>query len=77
MLEQAHVDPAQVSYIIQDTNRNWMRDSGPAIVKNTNGYNEAIQFGFTGWAVSWSMKTNSSRHDCCVGGNHLYISSNE
>ena len=50
MLEQAHVDPAQVSYIIQDTNRNWMRDSGPAIVKNTNGYNEAIQFGFTGWA---------------------------
>jgi len=50
MLEQAHVDPAQVSYIIQDTNRNWMRDSGPAIVKKTDGGREAIQFGFTGWA---------------------------
>ena len=50
MLEQAHVDPSQVSYIIKDTNRNWMRDSGPAIVKTTNGGREAIQFGFTGWA---------------------------
>jgi agmatine deiminase len=49
-LEQAHVDPAQVSYIIKDTNRNWMRDSGPAIVKTADGNCEAIQFGFTGWA---------------------------
>ena len=50
MLEQAHVDPVQVSYIIKDTNRNWMRDSGPAIVKTADGGREAIQFGFTGWA---------------------------
>lgn len=50
MLEQAHVDLSQVSYIIQDTNRNWMRDSGPAIVKTADGGREAIQFGFTGWA---------------------------
>lgn len=50
MLEQAHVDLSQVSYIIKDTNRNWMRDSGPAIVKTVNGGREAIQFGFTGWA---------------------------
>lgn len=50
MLTQAHVDPAQVSYIIKDTNRNWMRDSGPAIVKSVHGGREAIQFGFTGWA---------------------------
>ncbi len=50
MLEQAHVDSAQVSYIIKDTNRNWMRDSGPAIVKTADGSREAIQFGFTGWA---------------------------
>ncbi len=50
MLEQAHVDPAVVSYIIKDTNRNWMRDSGPAIVKTAGGGREAIQFGFTGWA---------------------------
>jgi agmatine deiminase len=33
-----------------DTNRNWMRDSGPAIVKTADGGREAIQFGFTGWA---------------------------
>ena len=50
MLEQAHVDQSAVSYIIKDTNRNWMRDSGPAIVMTTNGDREAIQFGFTGWA---------------------------
>ena len=50
MLEQAHVDQSAVSYIIKDTNRNWMRDSGPAIVKTANGDREAIQFGFTGWA---------------------------
>lgn len=50
MLEQAHVDPSQISYIIKDTNRNWMRDSGPAIVKTSEGGREAIQFGFTGWA---------------------------
>lgn len=50
MLTQAHVDPAQVSYIFKDTNRNWMRDSGPAIVKSVHGGREAIQFGFTGWA---------------------------
>lgn len=50
MLTQAHVDPAQVSYIIKDTNRNWMRDSGPAIVRSGDGGREAIQFGFTGWA---------------------------
>lgn len=49
MLEQAHVDLSAVSYIIKDTNRNWMRDSGPAIVKTDKG-REAIQFGFTGWA---------------------------
>jgi len=50
MLEQAHVDPSAVNYIIKDTNRNWMRDSGPAIVKTIDGGREAIQFGFTGWA---------------------------
>ena len=50
MLEQALVDASRVSYIIKDTNRNWMRDSGPAIVKTADGGREAIQFGFTGWA---------------------------
>ena len=50
MLGKAHVDRDQVSYIIKDTNRNWMRDTGPAIVKTEDGVSEAIQFGFSGWA---------------------------
>ena len=50
MLGQAHVDRTQVCYIIKDTNRNWMRDTGPVIVKTVDGVREAIQFGFTGWA---------------------------
>ncbi len=50
MLQKAHIDLSQVSYIIRETNRNWMRDTGPAIVKTQNGGREAIQFGFTGWA---------------------------
>lgn len=50
MLEKAHVDQSVVTYIIKDTNRNWMRDSGPAIVKTADNGREAIQFGFTGWA---------------------------
>jgi agmatine deiminase len=50
MLIKAHVDLAQVNYIIKDTNRNWMRDSGPEIVKNAHGDREVIRFGFTGWA---------------------------
>ncbi len=50
MLEQAHVDPKMVEFILKDTNRNWMRDSGPAIVQTSDGGRQAIQFGFTGWA---------------------------
>ncbi len=50
MLEQAHVDQTSVSFILKDTNRNWMRDSGPAIVKTDVDGREAIQFGFNGWA---------------------------
>ena len=50
MLEQAHADVSMVRFVIQDTNRNWMRDSGPVIVKRDDGQREAIQFGFNGWA---------------------------
>jgi agmatine deiminase len=50
MLQQVHVDQSKVNYIIKDTNRNWMRDTGPAVVKTADGRREAIQFGFTGWA---------------------------
>lgn len=49
MLEMAHVNLSNVSYVIQKTNRSWMRDSGPIIVKN-GSKREAINFNFNGWA---------------------------
>ena len=49
MLETAHVDLSKVSYIVQKTNRSWMRDSGPIIVKNGE-HREALNFNFNGWA---------------------------
>ncbi|TFG76119.1 MAG: agmatine deiminase family protein, partial [Flavobacteriales bacterium] len=49
MLVSASVKVARVSYLIQKTNRSWMRDSGPIIVKNGN-QKEAINFNFNGWA---------------------------
>ncbi|NLP58305.1 agmatine/peptidylarginine deiminase [Lutibacter sp. B1] len=49
MLDMAHVNLNNVSFIIQKTNRSWMRDSGPIIVKNGNNL-EALNFNFNGWA---------------------------
>lgn len=50
MLVRAHVDISRVKYIIQDTNRSWMRDSGPLIIKNQNNEREALHFQFNAWA---------------------------
>lgn len=50
MLKDAHVDLSQASFLIQKTNRSWMRDSGPIIVKKENGEREALNFHFNGWA---------------------------
>ncbi|WP_276359375.1 agmatine deiminase family protein [Daejeonella sp. H1SJ63] len=49
MLEMAHVKLEKVSFIIQKTNRSWMRDSGPIIVRN-GSKREALNFNFNGWA---------------------------
>ncbi|HSN49357.1 MAG TPA: agmatine deiminase family protein [Flavobacterium sp.] len=49
MLETAHVKLANVSFIIHKTNRSWMRDSGPIVVKNGTE-REALNFNFNGWA---------------------------
>jgi agmatine deiminase len=49
MLEKAHVDLEKLSFIFQKTNRSWMRDSGPIIVKNGDK-REALNFHFNGWA---------------------------
>ena len=50
MLERAHCNLANLRFLIQDTNRNWMRDSGPIIVKGPKGRREALHFQFNGWA---------------------------
>ncbi|MAW95330.1 MULTISPECIES: agmatine/peptidylarginine deiminase [unclassified Leeuwenhoekiella] len=49
LLEAAHVNLSKVTFIIQKTNRSWMRDAGPIIVKNDSG-REALNFNFNGWA---------------------------
>lgn len=49
MLETVHVNLKHVSFIIHKTNRSWMRDSGPIILKNGTS-RKAINFNFNGWA---------------------------
>ena len=49
MLQTADVVMENVSFILYKTNRSWMRDSGPIIVKNEKG-SEALNFNFNGWA---------------------------
>ncbi len=50
MLKIAHVNVLNVSFLEYKTNRSWMRDSGPIIVKNQDGKSEALNFNFNGWA---------------------------
>jgi agmatine deiminase len=49
MLERALVNLDNLSFIIQKTNRSWMRDSGPIVIKNGEE-REALNFNFNGWA---------------------------
>ena len=49
MLEMATVNLKRITFIVQKTNRSWMRDSGPIIVKNGKN-REALNFNFNGWA---------------------------
>lgn len=49
MLEMAHVKTSNVTFIIQKTNRSWMRDSGPIVIKNGKNGREALNFNFNGW----------------------------
>ena len=49
MLDRARVNLDAVSFIIQKTNRSWMRDSGPIVVYN-GSQREALNFNFNGWA---------------------------
>ena len=49
MLVKAHITMARISFVRCRTNRSWMRDSGPIIVKNGRN-REALNFNFNGWA---------------------------
>jgi len=49
MLKMASVPLKNISFILQKTNRSWMRDSGPIIVKNETK-REALNFNFNAWA---------------------------
>lgn len=49
MLETASVQMGNISFLIYKTNRSWMRDSGPIIIKN-GIQREALNFNFNGWA---------------------------
>jgi len=50
LMEMAHANLKNIDYILLKTNRSWMRDSGPIVIKKENGSREALQFSFNGWA---------------------------
>ncbi len=56
MLATATVDLKKIQFIVQKTNRSWMRDSAPIIVQN-NGKREALNFNFNAWAKysNWQL----------------------
>lgn len=60
LLKRAHVNISHISFVIQKTNRSWMRDSGPVFVKTHTG-RQALDFHFNGWA-----KYNNYRLDRSV-----------
>ncbi len=70
MLETAHVNVSNVSYIIHKTNRSWMRDSGPIIIKNEEK-REALNFNFNGWAKYKNFQLD--KHVPLKVSNHLNI----
>jgi agmatine deiminase len=55
LLEIATVKLENVSFLFQKTNRSWMRDSGPIIVKNGD-QREALNFNFNAWAKYKNFK---------------------
>lgn len=55
LLGTAHVNMEKISFIVHKTNRSWMRDSGPIIVKNGKK-RKAINFNFNGWAKYTNYK---------------------
>lgn len=58
-LDRAHIDTANVEFIISQTDRGWMRDSSPAFVKS-GSETIAVKFKFNGWAKysNWKKDKN-------------------
>lgn len=50
VFERAGVAMQQVDFIVQDTNRSWLRDSLPLWVTKPRAKNIAVNFRFDGWA---------------------------
>ena len=71
MLTTAHVNMNQISFILHKTNRSWMRDSGPIIVKKGNA-RKALAFNFNAWAKYPNFKLD--RHVPTKVSGHLNIS---
>jgi agmatine deiminase len=59
MLRKAHTNVAGIEYLIQTTNRSWMRDTGPIIVTRNDRQPEALQFRFNGWAKYSNFRLDS------------------
>ncbi len=56
ILLKTGVSLSQVQFLVQTTDRSWMRDSSPSYVRSTQGIH-AIQFQFNGWAKyeNWQL----------------------
>jgi agmatine deiminase len=48
-LEKNHINPDKIEFIIAKTDRSWMRDTSPAMVKYRDE-TVGIRFQFNGWA---------------------------
>lgn len=70
MLTMANVQLKNISFIVQKTNRSWMRDSGPIIVKKGSKI-EALNFNFNAWAKypNWQL----DKHIPTTVASHLGI----
>lgn len=62
-LIKAHVDLKAISFIRCRTNRSWMRDSGPIIVKS-KGKREALNLHFNGWAKYTNHQLDKAVPQC-------------
>jgi len=50
MLSQVHANLKNVEFFHIPTNRSWMRDTGPIVVRDSSGKKTILDFKSTGWA---------------------------